>query len=198
MPGNSVNIIIMLLVLLLIVASMIIWYVNYHQNISNSLIPKDVKTILDLGCGDCCRSVKNKEITYIDIVNKSKCNKPIIYDGSKIPLPDKSIDIVIVSFVLHHVNDQDKLIKEIFRVARKYVLINEDTPSNGIQSYFNRLHAGYGEWGTNYNGFHSLKWWYNKLSSYGKVLVNSIYVLPVMRNFPFIYYTDRTSFLVAL
>ena len=72
-------------------------------------------------------------------MDKSICHHPIIYNGRKIPLKDHSIDLVIVAFVLHHVNHQLELLKEIFRVSKKYVLIIEDTPSNSLQKVFNKF-----------------------------------------------------------
>jgi len=68
-------------------------------------------TILDLGCGACCNSKKLENLGHrvvsLDVVDKHKCKKPIIYDGRRIPYHDNSFDIILVSFVLHHVLDWD-------------------------------------------------------------------------------------------
>lgn len=41
----------------------------------------------------------------------------------KIPLSDKSVDVVVCSHVLEHVQDFDKAVKELKRIARKKIII---------------------------------------------------------------------------
>jgi len=63
---------------------------------------------------DCCLGtyIPDVNIINMDVVNKSKCNKPIIYDGYKIPLKDKSVNVTVCAFVLHHVKNQIELLKK--------------------------------------------------------------------------------------
>lgn len=107
--------------------------------------------ILDLGCGDCCNTkyLKNmgyKNIVGLDVVNEGKCMIPKLYDGKKIPYKDNSFDVIICSFVLHHIPDYDSIIKEMKRVTRKFILIHEDTPEYNVDYFFTKLHAK-SDWG---------------------------------------------------
>lgn len=61
-------------------------------------------------------------------------------DPLTIPVQDHSFDAVMMLFVLHHVGrwaDQDRLVSECARVARRRVLIIEDTPTSRIDRLFN-------------------------------------------------------------
>jgi len=85
--------------------------------------------ILDFGSGKDCLTAKkfpNIDITSIDIV-KSNEPKYIQYDGNvkKLPFEDKQFDIVISCFVLHHIQEQEDIIKELKRIS-KYIIIYED------------------------------------------------------------------------
>jgi ubiquinone/menaquinone biosynthesis C-methylase UbiE len=62
-------------------------------------------------------------------------------DPLRVPADDRSFDVVIMCFVLHHVpswDDQLIVAAEAMRVARKRVLILEDTPFNKIDLLFNK------------------------------------------------------------
>merc|ERR1719401_681091 len=54
-----------------------------------------------------------------------------LFDGRRLPLEDKSVDCAMFSFVLHHCRHfeiQRALLREAARVARRWILIAEDTP----------------------------------------------------------------------
>jgi ubiquinone/menaquinone biosynthesis C-methylase UbiE len=56
------------------------------------------------------------------------------------PFPDRSFDAVLVLFVLHHISrwqDQERLLGEAVRIARRRVLVLEDTPTSSIDRAFN-------------------------------------------------------------
>lgn len=48
--------------------------------------------------------------------------------GESLPLADDSVDSVLLSFVLHHAQDPDRILAETLRVARRRVVILESTP----------------------------------------------------------------------
>jgi SAM-dependent methyltransferase len=50
-----------------------------------------------------------------------------VYDGLHIPLPDRSVDSVLISLVLHHARNPDRVLEEALRVARERVVITEST-----------------------------------------------------------------------
>ena len=108
--------------------------------------PNELK-ILDFGSGSSClisKKFNNLNITSIDIM-PSKENNYIQYDGNvkRLPFSDKSFDIVISCFVIHHIEDQVNVIKELKRIS-DYVILYEDNiaeaPNNFIASNIVRSH----------------------------------------------------------
>lgn len=45
--------------------------------------------------------------------------------GEHLPYPGESVDLVVATGILHHVDDPQRCIREMFRVARKAVLISD-------------------------------------------------------------------------
>lgn len=61
-------------------------------------------------------------------------------DPLHVPVDDGSFDAVVMLFVLHHVSrwrDQERLVREAARIARRRVLLIEDTPTSGVDRAFN-------------------------------------------------------------
>ncbi len=90
---------------------------------------KRAQKIIDIGCGT--GHVVNllakhaKEVIPVDISNKSLVYeiKPIIYDGKRLPFPDKSFDTSLLLMVLHHTPDPKIVFLEAARVGRELVVI---------------------------------------------------------------------------
>ena len=82
--------------------------------------------ILDVGCGDgfFAQTVFNTVSIGLDVpqsrINeayKSDVYKKLVqYDGVKFPFPNNSFPTVISNCVLEHINDVDRIIKEMYRV----------------------------------------------------------------------------------
>lgn len=163
-----------LLFLILFIILIVHFYFNY-SNLRIERIKKFTKPgdyILDLGCGDCCLTSKinNVNIINVDVVDKSKCSKPILYNGRRIPLPDKSVDVSICAFVLHHTNNQAELLLELKRVTKRVILIFEDTPEYKIDDVLVNIH-GDSHWGK--GSFHSNEKWEKIFNHLGmNILVN--------------------------
>jgi ubiquinone/menaquinone biosynthesis C-methylase UbiE len=95
--------------------------------------------VLDVGCGCGSSTAKLspycKKITAIDFSSelidrcKRENQKPnIIYlcmDGRNIQYPDKSFDLVVEQYSLHHVLEWEKVLEEMIRVSSKHILIQE-------------------------------------------------------------------------
>jgi ubiquinone/menaquinone biosynthesis C-methylase UbiE len=64
----------------------------------------------------------------------------LMEDPLRVPAPDASFDAVVMLFVLHHVerwSDQERLVAEAARLARRRVLIIEDTPTSSLDRSLN-------------------------------------------------------------
>ena len=62
-------------------------------------------------------------------------------DALRVPADDRSFDVVVMCFVLHHIpsfEDQLVVAAEAMRVARRRVLIMEDTPFHKVDLVFNK------------------------------------------------------------
>jgi ubiquinone/menaquinone biosynthesis C-methylase UbiE len=89
-------------------------------------------TLLDVGCGnmlvaDLLQKDTGIKVNGVDVVDINLTELPHkIFDGKKIPYKDNSLDVSLLSFVLHHVDSQKELLKEVVRVTKKRVIIIED------------------------------------------------------------------------
>lgn len=98
--------------------------------------------VLDVGAGKGFLAERLHEslgvaVTGIDVVNYAGATVPfVVYDGKTFPFPEKSFDTVLLSFVLHHCTDQDQMLRESIRCARKQVIVIEDTYTSPWEHLF--------------------------------------------------------------
>ncbi|OGB31113.1 MAG: hypothetical protein A3F78_00830 [Burkholderiales bacterium RIFCSPLOWO2_12_FULL_61_40] len=96
-----------------------------------ALIPEDVRTILDAGCGNGVitnRLVDRWNVLGCDLSAAALQHvlaPTLVVDLAAIPLADHSFDLVLASDVIEHLPDSiyDKALAELARVARRYVLV---------------------------------------------------------------------------
>ena len=95
----------------------------------SGVLPRNV-AILDVGCGDGALDLALLErrsdirIEGIDVLVRSQTHIPVIkFDGSRIPFPDRSIEVVMFVDVLHHSDTPELLLREATRVASRMVVI---------------------------------------------------------------------------
>ena len=102
------------------------------KNILN-LIPKDVKNIIDIGCGNGLITnilhEKGFDVLGVDrSENALKFVKSHILKSNcdSIQVKDKSFDLVLSSELLEHLEDDvfKKTLNEIDRISSKYILIS--------------------------------------------------------------------------
>ena len=87
--------------------------------------------ILDIGAGPGLYheplTARGHEVVLLDVKKFDSCPYPILlYDGKKIPLDDKSIDVSLLITVLHHTPNPEAILKEAKRVSRQRVIVIED------------------------------------------------------------------------
>jgi 2-polyprenyl-3-methyl-5-hydroxy-6-metoxy-1,4-benzoquinol methylase len=114
---------------------------KYHQSVKKVEIPGMIKDILekkrlskiiDLGCGDgglilsILKNYENKKITgvdasprrILDLKKKIKGQKFLCRDISSMNLGKNKFDLVICTQVIEHVEDDRKLVDEIFKILK--------------------------------------------------------------------------------
>jgi ubiquinone/menaquinone biosynthesis C-methylase UbiE len=117
------------------------------NRIANIVCPllSNGESVLDLGCGDLLvadsiQRKKSVKITGIDVINTNLTELPLkIYNGRRIPFEDKSFDKTYVSFVFHHTDGIESLLKECIRVTRKRVVILEDVYENKVDLLITKI-----------------------------------------------------------
>lgn len=101
-------------------------------SVTLSFIPKSVKTILDVGCGD--GRITNELVKYYDVFAIDRSREAIKYVNSKkslasadqMPFKDHLFDLVLSSEVIEHLPGKilNKTIEEIQRVSKEYIIIS--------------------------------------------------------------------------
>lgn len=191
----------------LIIATMVIiflWKRSCRRRVISMVMKMDpsAQSILDLGCGACCNMVhlsqEGKRIVSLDVVDKGICTKPELFDGKTIPYDDKTFDLGICSFVLHHTNTYSQLLQELKRTCTR-VLVIENTPEIGLDWFFTRAHAR-SQWGTCEDCFKNAKGWKEEFKRRGFSVLRmerlSRWVCP-FGDHPWIYPVPSTAYLLA-
>jgi ubiquinone/menaquinone biosynthesis C-methylase UbiE len=105
-------------------------------------------SVLDVGCGSghvLAELAAEHEVMGLDIVDCRETELPQfqLYDGIHLPVGDSSHDVVLLTFVLHHVPNETKpaIVAEACRVARRHVVVLEDTPRTFLDRYVCNAHG---------------------------------------------------------
>ena len=101
------------------------------------IIPKNVRSVLDIGCGDGTISsliLKNKPnilIKGLEVSERKRCLIDCkVFSGIEIPLKNSAVDLCILIDVLHHTVNIQELLKEAIRVSQRYIIIKDHIYSN--------------------------------------------------------------------
>jgi SAM-dependent methyltransferase len=133
-----------------------------------ALLPKDIHSILDVGCGNgfiTNKFAEKYDVTGVDINPKNLFKlktKTILAYSHEINLPDASFDLVFSSEMLEHLPDKDVLNKTAVnfqRITSKYILITVPNDENLLSGY-----VKCGNCGATFNSsFHNFSFNKNKL-----------------------------------
>jgi ubiquinone/menaquinone biosynthesis C-methylase UbiE len=109
------------------------------------------QTLLDLGAGTgfISRWLKDRtgvEPTLTDVVAYHNRERALPFltlrDPFSVPVPDGSFDVVMLLFVFHHIDDwadQERLLDEAVRIAKRRIVVMEDTPETRVDLLFNKV-----------------------------------------------------------
>jgi ubiquinone/menaquinone biosynthesis C-methylase UbiE len=107
------------------------------------------QSLLDLGAGTgfmarWLRDHSGVRPTLTDLVNYPNRDPELAFihqrDPGHVPVDAGSFDVVLLMFVLHHMprtEDQERLLDEAVRIAKRRVIVAEDTPTSRVDHLFN-------------------------------------------------------------
>ncbi|CAE7521226.1 DBP2 [Symbiodinium natans] len=135
------------------------------------------------------------QATALDVVQPANPEFDVgLFDGRTLPLPDKSMDCALFSFVLHHCRHfelQRALLMEAARVSRSWVVICEDTPEETIHWKGTRGHDHLGQ-------FHPASEWRKMFSKIGFNLLHQGPIWEGPRKGPSPYFCKRCYFILQV
>lgn len=120
-------------------------FTDAEENIKHisKMIPADVKTIIDIGCGNGL--ITNALSEYYSILGVDRSSRALEFvktgkmqsDCDNIKVADRSFDLVLSSELLEHLPEETfiKTIAEFSRIAKSYILIsvpNEESINKGL------------------------------------------------------------------
>jgi SAM-dependent methyltransferase len=88
--------------------------------------------IIDIGAGPghLAREMVERlqaHVTLIDVARYNKTDLPmIVCDSRALAFDDNSFDYAVLSFVLHHCKEPEKILQEALRVSRQAIVIEND------------------------------------------------------------------------
>lgn len=102
--------------------------------------------LLDVGCGNGFFTFYFDKICDAYGVDYSEkmlqinpVKKTFLMDANDLKFEDGSFDVVFCQALLHHIENIDKVIQEMRRVSRKYIIILEPNRNNPLQFLFSLL-----------------------------------------------------------
>jgi len=112
----------------------------YDMSLEIARVVKPGATVLDVGCGNGfiahhLTGLLKSRVIGLDVTNSTTARIDYVpYDGRHFPMGDRSVDAVLLCYVLHHARDAGLVLNEVRRVLRKdgRVIVYEDSPSNWL------------------------------------------------------------------
>jgi len=190
----------------------IVSYVLPKINVLKNYVNLNKQTrLLDVGCGNGFFTFyfdKICDTCGVDYSEKMLQLNPIkntfLMDANDLKFEDNSFDVVFSHALLHHVEDIDKVIQEMRRVSKKYIIILEPNRNNPLMFLFSLIVKEEGK-----ALRFSLAYLKNIVSkndlrivtsfSYGMIVPNKTptFLIPLLRMFNFKQPFGMTNFVIA-
>src|SRR5690606_38396715 len=106
-----------------------------EKNINREVERRNIRSVLDVGCGDKSYQHLFGDVEYIGIDVEvsgrpdSNKNVDLFFDGENIPFEDDRFDFVLCAEVLEHCLDPVKLLSEMKRVLKADGILYLTVPS---------------------------------------------------------------------
>jgi SAM-dependent methyltransferase len=134
-----------------------------------AFLPDQSACILDIGCGNGLFShdlmVAKPCLNIMGVETKAHPDcliKQCVYDGKRLPFPDKRFDYVLLVNVLHHANEPATVLSEAARVARHGIVIKDHYANSRLDFYtlvaMERIGNAFSDISQPYNFFSEKQW----------------------------------------
>jgi SAM-dependent methyltransferase len=100
--------------------------------------------VLDVGCGNGIFTLRfanaGANVTGLDysrhLLRQNTHPRLVCGDATSLPFPDGNFEVVFEANVLHHVPDRERVIREMARASRRYVVLLEPNRYNPLMFAF--------------------------------------------------------------
>jgi SAM-dependent methyltransferase len=122
-------------------------YANPKLDAIGRVIPLAESSVLDVGCGngvftlylrERCRSVAGLDFSA-PMLAENPCRELVQGDVAQLPVLSASVDVCFEANVLHHVDNPRRVVEEMARVARRWVVLVEPNRNNPVMFAFGLL-----------------------------------------------------------
>jgi hypothetical protein len=101
---------------------------------------------IDVGAGDgwMARALMRERLVErcvpVDVVRRAEVVvEPLLYDGLRLPMADRSVDLAYAVDTVHHADDALSLLREMARVSRRWIVLKDHTYSSVVGAWTLRL-----------------------------------------------------------
>ena len=148
--------------------------------------------ILDVGSGSGSIS-KLLNAEPLDVVDLHEVGAPPgLFDGESVPYADDTFDAVLCISVLHHTENQKKLLEELKRVSKNKIIIFEDVPDSIVDKILCRIHS-FSAYGRCSKCFHTTNEWRRIFHEHG---LRVEHIVNVPRSYSLLYPVKRKMFIL--
>lgn len=116
-------------------------------NFVERVVPLAQMSVLDVGCGNGvftqylqkrCRSVTGVDFSE-RMLSENPCRSLVQADVASLPVRSGSYDVCFEANVLHHVDDPLRVVQEMSRVSRRWIVLVEPNRNNPVMFTFGLL-----------------------------------------------------------